>query len=77
MRLAMLSGLSVMAMALPLGNAKATKWTTHNRSIGLRAVALHQDYRETDTQGLAADGTLNTERGARGGLPGARAAQIL
>ena len=35
----------------------------NNRSISLQGLTLQQDYREIDTQGLTADGTLNTEKG--------------
>lgn len=48
-------------------NANAADWPAHNRSVRLSATALSQHYRETDTQGLTADGTLNTERGTVGG----------
>lgn len=48
-------------------NAQTPNWADYNRSIGLNATATQQRYRETDTQGLTADGTLNTERGTVGG----------
>lgn len=57
----------LLAIAVPPGAAIAADWTAHNRSIELQALALRQDYREIDTQGLTTDGTLNTERGTVGG----------
>lgn len=49
-------------------HAQSTNWAVLNRTVGLSASALQQDYREIDTQGLTATGTLNTERGTVGGL---------
>lgn len=48
-------------------DASAADWAAHNRNIALSATATQQNYRELDTQGLTADGTLNTERGTVGG----------
>lgn len=56
-----------MVIALPMTTAQAMDWAAHNRSLSLHATATRQDYREVDTQGLTANGTLNTERGTVGG----------
>lgn len=58
----------VLAVALPVicaapVNAQNPNWADYNRSISLQALSLQQNYRETDTQGLTVDGTLNTENG--------------
>ena len=60
-------GKLALVLALPAMPAQAMDWTAYNRAVGLSAAAIRQDYRETDTQGLTADGTLNTERGTVGG----------
>jgi hypothetical protein len=59
--------LTLAASVTALAEAGAADWPAHNRSLSLSATALSQHYRETDTQGLTADGTLNTERGTVGG----------
>jgi hypothetical protein len=54
--------IATLAGAAPAAQAQASL-AAHNRTISLQALSLQQNYRETDTQGLTADGTLNTERG--------------
>ena len=58
--------LALMGM-VAASTAQAHDWVTFNRSLSLHATARQQDYRETDTQGLTANGSLNTERGTVGG----------
>lgn len=58
--------LALMGM-VAASTAQAHDWGSFNRSLSLHATALRQDYRETDTQGLTANGTLNAERGTVGG----------
>ena len=56
----------VLLPAVPgmsLAYAAADLWASHNRQLQIAALQTQQNYRETDTQGLTADGTLNTERG--------------
>lgn len=48
-------------------SAHAADWPSLNSSLSLSTTALDQHYREIDSQGLTADGTLNTERGTVGG----------
>lgn len=38
-------------------------WPAHNRHVALHVGQQQQNYRETDTQGLTTNGTLNTETG--------------
>jgi len=42
-------------------------WAAHNRHICISATQLQQRYREQDTHGLTADGTLNSELGTAPG----------
>ena len=49
-----------LALAQP---DNATTWQAHNRYVALHAGQQQQNYRELDTQGLASNGTLNTETG--------------
>lgn len=44
-------------------NTNANTWPAHNRYVALTLGQQQQQYRELDTQGLTANGTLNTETG--------------
>ncbi len=61
------SGALVWASLAPT-HAQATTWPAHNRYVELSAGQQQQNYREVDTQGLTANGTLNTETGRQQNL---------
>ena len=50
-------------MDAPLQLAMTTSWASHNKYVEVFAGQRHQDYREFDTQGITADGILDTETG--------------
>jgi hypothetical protein len=59
---------SIPSLALALcgmahAQTVATPWPAHNGHLALHLGQQQQNYRELDTQGLATNGTLNTEAG--------------
>ena len=63
----MLGATLVIGLFVVPSTVHATDWAAQNRFTSLSTVILQQDYREADTQGLTADGTLDTERGTAPG----------
>jgi len=66
--LAVLTSASSLALAQqatnqPIEQTAPTFWTQHNRYAELNTGTYQQNYREQDTQGLTADGSLDTETG--------------
>ena len=66
---AIASGALVWASLAPThAQAQATTWPAHNRYFELSAGQQQQNCREQDTQGITANGTLNTETGRQQNL---------
>jgi len=65
LRAATPTAMALMGMAAyGIGQGRTISgFEANNRSISLQGLTLQQDYREIDTQGLTADGILNTEKG--------------